>query len=109
MPITDPWLPAGSSPPVVRPATPIAVFRYKPDEADPEDRLEEMPNLRCVAVQRREGADPGAAIFRYVFDGVSEDSPQSMEEAISTGFTGAKTVEIGDRLAVLAARPDEAT
>lgn len=101
MPVTDPWLPDDPVP-LIRPATPISVWRWKEDGPP----YEEMTSLRCISIQQREGTDPGTAVLRYAFDGVDPDSPQSVQEAVSTAVGLPKSVEIGDRLLVLATQPD---
>lgn len=101
MPVTDPWLPADPVP-LIRPVINISVWRWT--EVGPP--YEEMSSLRCVNIYQREGTDPGTATIRYAFDGLDEDSPQNAAQAISTAVTLPKTVEIGDRLLVLATQPD---
>src|SRR4051812_16675561 len=106
MPITnnanDPWLP-GDPVALNRFATPIAVYRVNGSS------LEAMTSLRCLFIEEREGPTPATAAFRYAFDGVDPDSPQSVEEALDVSFTLPKIVKVGDQLAVRATMPDSTT
>ena len=101
----DPWLPPDPVP-LGRQFTPIDVFRVVPGTPD---TLEPMTSLRCLWIEEREGPIPASALFRYAFDGVDPDSPQSIEEALSTASTLTKLIEIGDRIAVRATMPDNTT
>lgn len=116
-PFIDPWLPAPDDDgftPNVRDAIAIRVFRLNGTEQDgdtaPDDvEPTELPNVRCVEVEQREGPYPRTAVLRYVFDGRDDEAPQFIEQALSTSITTADfphLVEIGDRLGVLATRPD---
>ena len=103
-PPEDPWL--GTQTPVAanRGALPIAVARYKPTSPT-GSQFQILPSLRCRGVFRSIGADPGRAIFRYVFDGRNDQSPQSVEQAISTAFNSPQTVNVDDQLVVQAILP----
>lgn len=104
MPLTDPWLPVAPVP-LGRDAATLAVYRYTPGSPGTYLLLD---NVRCLAIERREGPEPSSARFRYVFTQTSADAqaPQSLEQALDTSFTGSKTIQPGDRLVVKAARPD---
>ncbi len=104
MPLTDdPWLPApdGSGDiPTYRAAAPVAVFRHDGSSLAP------IANLECLSISRREGTDPGHARFRYDLASAAPGAPASIEAALGTGSSGPAIVEPGDRLVVLATRPD---
>jgi hypothetical protein len=104
-PFVDPWLPAASDGyvPTVRPAIPITVYRITGSGTLSYTAL---PSVRCMAVEEHEGPAPASAMFRYAFDGRDPASPQSMEQALSTTWTGAGVVAEGDRLGVSAEQPD---
>lgn len=105
----DPWLWDDSPVPAVRPATPVAVYRYAPTTAEGDtlaNAMESMPNLRAVSIAQNLGDDPGRAVLRYVFDGSDPSAPQSMEQALSTLSALPRVVKSGDRMIVRATRPD---
>ncbi|OYV59360.1 MAG: hypothetical protein B7Z71_08270, partial [Acidocella sp. 21-58-7] len=95
----DPWLPQDPVP-LERNATPIQVWRL--NTSSPEL----MGSLRCESILVKEGDNPSSCVIRYAFDGNDPASPQSFEQALSTAFTGAKVVNVGDWLAVSATQPD---
>lgn len=83
--------------PLGRPAAVIAVFRY-----DGEGGYELLPNVRCLQIQFREGAEPGSARFRYAFDDPlgSPDDPQRFEQVYPLDASGPNVVSNDDRLVV---------
>lgn len=107
--LDDPWLPAPDSNgniPAVRAGFTISTYRY-----DGGSGYFLLPNVECVAVDRREGTDPGHASFRYnlALGYALDGAPVSIEQALGTGFSGAYVVNPGDRLVVRATRPDGVT
>lgn len=98
IPPGDPWLPAG----LAVPAIAISVFRLA------SGTLQALPSLFCCSVQQAEGPEPGSAKFRYRWDGNS-NSPQNLEQALSTAFGGSQVIEPGDRLVCYAGLPTGGT
>jgi len=93
-----------TSVPLARPSAPVGVYRYSPGGIG---AYESLPNVRVLAIQYREGADPGAARFRYVFDGANPASlPNSFQDALSVDATMPGIVANDDRLVVLTFNPD---
>ena len=90
--------------PPSRPAVPIGVYRYQSGGIGGSEYLS---NVRVLAIQFREGADPGVARFRYVFD-VRDPStvPNSFQDALSVDATLPGIVANDDRLVVLTFNPD---
>ena len=111
MPFEDPWIGTGDP---VRQGILIQVYRINTVEGsgdeEPDDFSPELlPSVACLEIEKREGPYPRTAIFRYKFDGLDDESPQTFQDALSTAVTTddlAHLVEIGDRLGVLATRPD---
>jgi hypothetical protein len=95
--LTDPWLDPADG--LDRPGTPIGVYRLSMGSLQP------LPSLVCTSIETREGPFPGAARFRYKFDGQDAQSPQSIEEALGTQFTGSEVINPGDELVVYAQEP----
>jgi len=87
--------------PLARAAASIRVVRYDPDpDADPF--FTDLPNVRCLMIQKRSGPEPGVARFRYVFDQLlGTDFPQRVEDVISLDAAGRYVVRQDDRLCVL--------
>lgn len=99
----DPWL--ADPAPLAFNAVPVAVYRITGTSGSL--MYEEMPNVQCTSIQHQSGPDPGTAVFRYDLGSTVEGAPQSIQDALSTAFTGAKVVNPGDRLGVLATRPSD--
>ena len=90
--------------PLSRPSTPIGVFRYQPEDIQPYTYL---PNIQIVAIQSREGADPGVARFRYVFDQANPATePTHFEQVMATDSNLPGVVQNDDRLVVFSYNPD---
>ena len=87
-----------------RQSTPIGVFRYQTADLQPYTYL---PNIQVLAIQSREGADPGVARFRYVFDQAnSSTEPTHFEQVMSTDANLPGVVQNDDRLVVFSYNPD---
>jgi hypothetical protein len=100
MPLNDPWKWPEYPVPPVRAAVPLAVYKF----VGPGNYVA-LPNVVCLSIENHEGADPGSASFRYVMDS-RLGGPYTVEQALSTAYTGSLIVEVGDRLVVAAQRPD---
>jgi hypothetical protein len=84
--------------PLSRSPISVFVYRYRPGYC-PE--YESLPNVRVLSIQHREGADPGTARFRYVFDSSnSPDDPISFQDALSTDSDLPGVVQHDERLVV---------
>lgn len=91
--------------PLARPASLISVVRYTPSipgEMGPISQFQAMPNVVCEDIQIREGADPGAARFRYTLDDSNPDLPwpDGFEDLYPLSASGAYVVSNDDRLLV---------
>lgn len=64
-----------------------------------------LDNIECIGIAHEIGIDPGRAQFRYRFTNLDPNAPQSIEEALDSTYSFAKTVEIGDELVVTATKP----
>lgn len=116
MPVVDPYLPIpddGDPIPLGRPGTPIKVYKVTPIAAPvggfATTSLEELTSVVCLGIEKFEGTSPPTAMFRYKFNGIDPDSPQTPEEALSTAVSSKDLkhlVEIGDLLGVKAFKPD---
>jgi hypothetical protein len=90
--------------PLARPAVAVGVFRHFPDTGKPYWFL---PNIRCLAVQYREGPEPPVARFRYAFDELAADGrPLRFEQVFPLDAVGDYIIQNDDRLAVLYFTPD---
>ena len=90
--------------PLARPAATIGVFRYEPGGIG---NFEYLANIRILMIQYREGADPGVARFRYVFDQANPPTvPNSFQDALSVNSGMPGVVANDDRLIVLTFDPD---
>src|SRR4051812_392867 len=109
-PPDDTWLWDSSPVPSGRPGTPIRVSIYDRLASGDEDhpKYKVLDNVQCLTIDHALGAHPGHASFRYVFDGLDEDAPQNIEEALDTSIDLEKVVKEGDYLVVEARRPDGA-
>lgn len=84
-------------------ATPIGVYRYDPDASGQKYTM--LPNVVCEhAGQYREGAEPAAARFRYVFDDSDPDSPfpRTFADVWPLTASGPYVVQPDDRIVVMA-------
>lgn len=103
MPFSDPWLPPGA--PIGMDAAVFEVYRYDPEAEEEEDRLTLLPAVQVWRIETREGTDPGSCWLGYAFGTADPESPQAMEEALSTGVTLEHVIREGDRIVVRAYRP----
>src|SRR5262245_5273115 len=93
--------------PLARGAAFVAVYRYDPEGSPPYQLL---PNVRVLAVQYREGPDPGVARFRYVFNPADPTTdPTSFQQALSVDSDLINVVRNDERLVVLKTDPDGST
>jgi len=93
--------------PLARSPVALAVYRYRPSEAA---KYELLPNVRALSVRYREGPDPGAARFRYVFNPADPATdPTSLQQALSVDSGLAHVVRNDDRLVVMKFNPDGST
>lgn len=77
----------------------VGVYRYQPSGFP---RYQHLPNVRVMAVQYREGPDPGLARFRYVFNPADPTTdPTSFEQAMSVDCTLVNVVQNDERIVVL--------
>src|SRR5258708_2042729 len=92
---------------LARSAALVGVYRYQPVAS----RLyQNLPNVRVISIQYREGPDPGVARFRYVFSPADPSTdPTSFEEAMSISSSLPNVVQNDDRIVVMAANPDGST
>jgi len=105
----SPPLPSQTDPPI-----PVRVLRYDPAAEPGEDgrdrRYSTLPNVRCVNVAEREGAEPATARFAYILDDtLARDAgwPGQWEDLWPMNSAGNPLrVEQGDRLIVVAHPPD---
>ncbi len=104
-PPEDPWLWNTTPVPTDRAATPIVVARYNAQAASGK-QFQNLTSLRCVSIHRSIGTDPGRAVFRYAFDGQNANSPQSIEQALSTSVRLSEAINTGDQLVVKGIKPD---
>src|SRR5580698_3828521 len=90
-----------SAVPLSRSPVPLGVFRFNGGFYQP------LPNIQVLMIQSREGADPGAARFRYVFDPLGPPSaPVAFEQAMAVDSDLPGVVQNDDRLVVMTAYPD---
>jgi hypothetical protein len=107
-------------PPPAYTAAPIAVrtYIYDPDAVSPDDetpprRYRHLPNVRCVGVAEREGAEAATAQFAYLLDDTlayTDGWPNDFASlwALESGSGPRYRARPGDRLVVLAELPDRA-
>ncbi|GAC1470635.1 MAG: hypothetical protein NVSMB9_15880 [Isosphaeraceae bacterium] len=87
-----------------RDSTPLGVYRYNTN-GDP--KYEYLQNVKVLSIQYREGADPGAARFRYVFDSKNPATdPISFQEVLATESELPGVVKNDDRLVVFTPTPN---
>lgn len=93
--------------PLSRPPAALGVYRWKPNGGDPEL----LPNIRCLSIQYREGADPGAARFRYAVGDPNgdPDDPVRFEQMFPLAASGQGVVYTDDRLMVVAQLDDSSS
>ncbi len=82
----------------------VVVYRYRPDGSP---RYEALDNVRVLEIHLREGADPGTARFRYVFDPSNPPTaPVFFQDVLSTESDLPGVVQNDDRLVVFTTAPD---
>ena len=82
----------------------VGVYRYQPSGSSPYQNL---PNVRVMVIESREGPHPGVARFRYVFNPADPSTdPTSFEQAMSYDCTLVNVVQNDDRLVVFGFNPD---
>ena len=87
--------------PLGRSPVPVGVFRLRGGQYEP------LPNIQVLTIQSREGADPGAARFRYVFDPLGPPgAPVAFEQAMAVDSDLSGVVQNDDRLVVMTVYPD---
>jgi len=87
--------------PLARTVASIRVARYD-TKLDAGERYTDLPNIRCVEIQSREGPEPGVALFRYVFDQNTDAIyPRRVEEVLALSKAGPYVVRQDDRIVVL--------
>ena len=87
--------------PLGRASVAIGVYRLR------SGQFELLPNVRVLTVQSREGADPGVAQFRYVFDsGASPAFPNSFEQVLAVDSDLPSVVQNDERIVVMTSYPD---
>ncbi|MGC8638721.1 MAG: hypothetical protein ACP5XB_02450 [Isosphaeraceae bacterium] len=87
-------------------AVPVRVFRYDPTQVS-DQRYTLVPNVRCDAIQYREGPEPPVARFSYVLDdsAPSADYPSQFEQLWPLDAAGPYVVQNDERIVVLATAP----
>ena len=90
--------------PPARSAVLLGVYRYQP--SGPVE-YQQLPNVRVLGIESREGPDPGVARFRYVFNPADPSTdPTSFEQALAVGNNLPNVVKNDDRLVVMKFNPD---
>src|SRR3954471_18432685 len=90
--------------PLSRAPVPVGVYRYRPGGSS---KYEFLPNVKVLQIRYREGADPGVARFRYVFDAANPPTaPMFFQDVLSTDSDLPGVVGNDDRLVVLGSAPD---
>ena len=90
--------------PLSRGAAPVAVYRYTP--GGPAS-YELLSNIKVLAIQYRDGPDPGIARFRYVFDPANPPSdPVYFQDVLATNSDLSGVVKNDDRLVVFTTNAD---
>jgi hypothetical protein len=92
--------------PLAGSAVPVGVFRYDPTQLA-DQRYSLVPNVRCDAIQYREGPDPPIARFSYVLDDSLPrgDYPSQFEQLWPLDANGPYVVQSDERIVVLATAP----
>ncbi len=79
----------------------LSVFRLDADDAGEPGTLTPLPNVLCTDVEFSEGAEPGAARFRYSFNPVfMPEAPSRIEHIYPLDSTGPYVVRPDDRIVV---------
>ncbi|GAC1463677.1 MAG: hypothetical protein NVSMB9_01410 [Isosphaeraceae bacterium] len=90
--------------PLARTPVLLGVYRYQPLGFV---KYQLLSNVRVIAIQLREGPDPGLARFRYVFNPADPSmDPTSFEQALSVDIGLDHVVKNDERLVVLKYNPD---
>lgn len=86
--------------PLVRFATRVGAYRYRPGETS---CYEHLASVRVLEIRHRDGPHPGVATFRYVFDESNMAvGPRSFEDTLSIDSNVPGVVANDERLVVLA-------
>lgn len=98
------YFPGGVS--LARPSASILVYRLL--GVGGGITYEYLSNIRCLGIRKSEGADPGAARFRYTFMDYSLDpsDPQRFEQVYPVDAVGPGIVQTDDQIVVFAVRDD---
>lgn len=90
--------------PLITAPTAPAVFRLASGQLEPLD------NVLCLGIEQSEGADPGRALFRYVFDepgtGGDPAAPTGPDGVLPLTSEGGDVVKPDDRLVVATTAAD---
>ena len=79
----------------------VGVYRLR------DGQFELLPNVRVLTIQSREGADPGVARFRYVFDMAAPSAlPNSFEQVLAVDSDLNGVVQNDERMIVMTFNPD---
>ena len=94
--------------PLARPSATVLVYRATPSADGSPWSYELLPNVRCLGIALREGADPGLARFRYTFldADLAPGDPNRFEQVYPLDAAGPGVVSTDDRLVVRAFRDD---
>ncbi len=95
-----------TTPPLARVPPVPEVFRYEPESTD--QPYVPLPNIACVAVQYKEGAEAPVARFRYRFDQLEAEWPTEFEEVYPLDAWVEYVIRNDDRLVVMQRYPDGA-
>lgn len=94
-------------------ALPTGVFLYDPESESDDGPYTILPNIQCLEIQKKDGADPSSARFAYILDDRSTVSnfPNQFEQLWPLNVpqpneVGQYIVQSGDRIVVLAILPD---
>ena len=91
-------------PPLGRSPAPVIVCRYQPTGSP---KYEALDNIRILSIHMSDGADPGVARFRYVFDPSNPPTdPVFFQDVMSTDSDLPGVVQNDDRLVVFTTAPD---
>jgi hypothetical protein len=56
------------------PGVPVIVYRFTSDANNSGGELQMLPNIVCLRVEKRIGAQPGRATFQYILGGDSQSN-----------------------------------
>jgi hypothetical protein len=94
-----------SPPPLDMPGVPVIVYKFTSDTENEGGQLQILPNIVCLRVEKRIGAQPGRAVFKYILDpsgAIGDPSwPSTPEQVLADGASGPYIVAQDDRLVVM--------